>query len=135
MQQSDNLSVEEALTEGGHADDVQAEVGTGELDLTVTELHLNRALQSWAHHEDSFGAGDPDLKGGCPCCSEVILGDFGGQLFTDVSDSVCEVEAIPLDIRQVHLDVFRAQGGNELGSGEALTFASKSFQDILLVIK
>ena len=44
MQQSDNLSVEEPLTEGGHSDDVQAEVGTGELDLAVSELHLNRAL-------------------------------------------------------------------------------------------
>jgi len=135
VQQGDYLSVEETLTKRRHPDNVQAQIGTGKLDLAVSKLHLHRSLHPRLDHEDALRSGNADLEGGGPCRPEVILGDLGGQFFADVADAVCKVEPIPLDVGQVHLDIFVAQGCYKLARGEALTLASKPLQDILLVVE
>jgi hypothetical protein len=143
VEQGNDLSIQEALAEGGAPDNVESKVFRWKLDLAVSQEDLVvPAGVAWVSEhgwvatdgEDALRATESDLEG-----ADVRELEPRGNLLCDVcSDEAATVRedvSISLDVWIGDIDVSGAQSPNVLRGGEALASASISFQYVLLVLE
>lgn len=117
VQQDNDLSIEESLTEGRTPHDVETQVIGWKLHLAVSELHqtLRRKAILILHNQHSLCPSKPDLhctyRSVLPLCSYELR-----QIWMKESAPVRKAEAVPFDVRDANLDLSLLQLADKLGS-------------------